>query len=146
MRLHGRFGNSFLDKYRTGQIDANGNDVGIENAKRVWSEELAGTSQERIIKALQTSYDYPPSCDEFKRACRSMPAYHSDALALPKPEIDPERLQGHIVQMRDTVNNLVANPPSRAWAKRIMQRKEAGEKLPSISIAFASEVLGHAPG
>jgi hypothetical protein len=70
MRLHGRFGNPFLDKYRAGKLNAAGDDVGIENAKKVWAEELAGYSPVEIKRGLVKQFTYPPSCDEFKLACR----------------------------------------------------------------------------
>lgn len=70
MRLHGRFGNQFFDKFRAGKLDANGNDVGIENAKRVWGEELGGFSVEEIKTGLAARFAYPPSLDEFMLACR----------------------------------------------------------------------------
>jgi hypothetical protein len=70
MRLHGRFGNPFLDKYRAGKLSSAGDDVGIENAKKVWAEELAGYSPVEIKRGLVKQFTYPPSCDEFKLACR----------------------------------------------------------------------------
>ena len=70
VRLHGRFGNMFFDKYRLGQISQAGEDIGIENAKLVWGEELGALNVEQITRALSTSYKFPPSCDEFKSAAR----------------------------------------------------------------------------
>jgi hypothetical protein len=70
MRLHGRFGNPFLDKYRAGKLNAAGDDVGVENAKKVWAEELAGYSPDDIKRGLVKQFTFPPSCDEFKSACR----------------------------------------------------------------------------
>lgn len=70
MRLHGRFGNPFFDKFRVGKLDSEGNDVGIENAKKVWSEELGGFSVDEIKLGLAGRFTYPPSLDEFMQACR----------------------------------------------------------------------------
>ena len=50
MRLHGRFGNGFFDKFRIGQTDRDGNDIGVENAKQVWAEELAGLDNSGIAE------------------------------------------------------------------------------------------------
>lgn len=69
MRLHGRFGNAFYDKFRIGQV-VNGEDVGVLNAKSVWGEELAELTPDEIKRGLQAKYSFPPSCDEFKAACR----------------------------------------------------------------------------
>ena len=32
MRLHGRFGNTFLEKFRIGKLNDSGEDIGIANA------------------------------------------------------------------------------------------------------------------
>lgn len=105
MRLHGRFGNPFLAKYRVGQIDqATGEDIGLLNAKRVWGEELSHLSQARISKAIVAKYDSMngPSADDFVRAATPVPACHRDNefLALPKPKMDPDKVQGHLQRMR----------------------------------------------
>lgn len=105
MRLHGRFGNPFLAKYRVGQVDeATGEDIGVLNAKRVWAEELAHLTPQRIAKALVAKYESMngPSADDFVRAATPVPACHrqNELLALPKPKMEPEKVQGHLQRMR----------------------------------------------
>lgn len=105
MRLHGRFGNPFLAKYRVGQVDeSTGEDIGVLNAKHVWAEELAHLTPERIGKALVAKYESMngPSADDFVRAATPVPACHRDSefLALPKPKMEPEKVQGHLQRMR----------------------------------------------
>lgn len=104
MRLHGRFGNAFLAKFRVGQIDqTSGEDVGILNAKQVWAEELAHLTPERITKALQAKYESMngPSSDDFVKAATPTPACHRDntLLALPKPKMEPEKVRGHLQRL-----------------------------------------------
>lgn len=74
--LHGQFGNKFLDAFRSGHVE-NGQDTGIENAKRVWGRKiveqrltpadikrgLAGCSAKRFV----------PNWAEFLEACRPTP-------------------------------------------------------------------------
>lgn len=70
-RFHGRFGNRFYAEYALGRIGKNGQDEGIANAKRVWSEELAGFTADEIKRGLSASYSFGvPDCDKFKLACR----------------------------------------------------------------------------
>jgi len=69
-RLHGRFGNSFFSKFATGEKDQSGVDLGVLNAKKIWSEELAGYTSEEISRGLKTRFDFPPDCDKFMIACR----------------------------------------------------------------------------
>ena len=90
MRLHGRFGNSFTDKFKLGQI-VDGVDIGIANAKQVWAEELAGISPNRIKSALLHSYEYAPSCDQFKAQCRSTIQAHQDFIGITRKFTDEER-------------------------------------------------------
>lgn len=59
-----------MTRWETGRLDSKGFDEGILNAKKVWAEDLAGYTPEEITRGLQTRYDYPPSVDEFMRACR----------------------------------------------------------------------------
>lgn len=69
-RFHGRFGNRFLAEFTTGQIGKTGHDEGLENAKLVWAEELAGFAPDEIKRGLSAQYEYLPDCDKFKLACR----------------------------------------------------------------------------
>lgn len=69
-RFYGRFGNRFLAEYSSGKLDNNGQDEGIENAKHVWGEELAGFTAEEIKRGLSAQYSFLPDCDKFKLACR----------------------------------------------------------------------------
>lgn len=70
MRMQGRFGNQWQQKWAIGSLDKDGADVGIVNAKRTWTEELAGYSGSEIKSGIESSYAFPPSCDEFKLKCR----------------------------------------------------------------------------
>lgn len=78
MRLHGRFGNQFFDKFRAGKLNSNRDDVGIENAKQVWADELTGYAAHEIKRGLEQHFSYPPSCDEFKTACRPVISSHAE--------------------------------------------------------------------
>ena len=69
-RFHGRFGNRFFAEFALGRVGKNGQDEGIENAKKVWGEELAGFTPEEIKRGLSAQYPFMPDCDKFKIACR----------------------------------------------------------------------------
>lgn len=138
MRLHGRFGNMFFDKFRIGELSATGQDIGIENAKIVWSEELAGISPERIKNALNTTFDYPPSCDDFKAACRSTPEAHKDFIKLPAPVISEEDFLKNKKKLQELTSQLKPTEDYKKWARNILANPA---KLPDISIRFAKEAL-----
>lgn len=138
MRLHGRFGNTFFDKYRIGSLNTQGQDIGIENAKVVWSEELAGTSPERIKAALEANYEYAPSCDDFKANCyirKQVEDYK--ALASPVDRVANKAYADNVVKF--VAANLVDKTDYHAWAKRIVATPE---RFPDESLVKAKEVLG----
>ena len=137
MRLHGRFGNAFFDKFRIGELNQTGQDLGVENAKQVWSQELAGISAERIKAALDSNYEYPPSCDEFKANCK-VKAQQQDYKALSAPNNKETNKE-----YADNVVNFIAQNEKpkqdyRAWIKRVMANPSA---WPEITIQKAKEVL-----
>ena len=136
MRLHGRFGNAFFDKFRIGELNANNQDIGIENAKIVWSEELAGISPERIKNALSTNFGYAPSCDDFKLACRSTPDAHKDFKALPKPTMSQEKIDENLKKLTAITGQVKPKTDPKKWARDVLANP-AG--LPDISIRFARE-------
>ena len=136
IRLHGRFGNNFLDKFKTGQVDASGNDLGILNAKHVWSEELSGMSVDRIKNALLHSYDYAPSCDQFKAQCKTSAPVVPDYKALPKPALSEEKVN----ELKDKLTAFTSNKRDyRAWAYKITANPSV---YPDISFRYAKEALG----
>lgn len=108
MRLHGRFGNTFLEKFRIGKLNDSGEDIGIANAKQVWAEELAGISPNRIKNALLHNYDYAPSCDEFKAQCKSSIAAHQDFLQLSR-KFTPEEKERNRQKLKNIIDNLGKN-------------------------------------
>lgn len=119
MKLHGRIGNRFLDNYRIGELNADGKDIGIENAKQEWAVELAGFSGERISAALASNYSHPPSCDEFKMKCVSKPMLQ-DFKALPAPaKTELSHVYAdNVVQF--IAKNTAPKTDYKAWAKRII--------------------------
>ncbi len=137
MRLHGRFGNAFFDKFRIGELNQSGEDIGVENAKQVWSQELSGTNPERIKAALNASYEYPPSCDDFKANCK-VKTQQQDYKALPAPnnkETNKEFAE-NVVQF--IAKNEKPKRDYRAWISRILNNQKA---YPDIAIKYAQESL-----
>lgn len=85
--LHGRFGNRFLDAFRSGYI-VGGVDTGIENMKRTWAERirangLTGGQVRRGLAACER-LRFPPTWGEFLEACQPRPdaaAAYQEAVA-----------------------------------------------------------------
>lgn len=136
LRLHGRFGNSFINKYKVGTLDSFGNDIGIANAKQVWASELAGMSVEKIKNALESNYEHAPSCDAFKANCKSSGITDFKAIAAPISKDENKRYADNVVKF--VAENTIAKTDYHAWAKRIMRDPA---KFPESSVQAAKEVL-----
>lgn len=137
MRLHGRFGNNFFDKFKIGQVNDAGEDVGIANAKATWSSELAGISAERIKAGLEAKYQYAPNCDEFLKHC--VTSNIQDFKALPAP-VDHESNKAHADKLALYVHERIKPKQDyHAWAKRILRNPK---NFPETSVTAAKMVLG----
>jgi hypothetical protein len=129
------YGKQFTDMYST---------VDPASVKTLWAHELAAYagSLHRIAWALE---NLPPRCPnviEFKQLCRQAPA--PETPALPEPKADPERLKRELAKLGDMKATITATPSKvdhKAWAKRIMARYTAGERINPTSLRFSREAL-----
>lgn len=114
----------------------------LADVKTAWSHELSGFagSLNRIAWALE---NLPPKCPnviEFKALCRQAPA--PEAPRLPEPKADPERVKAELAKLAP-VRQAVATSQrdGREWARRIVARQEAGDRIRPITLRFAKEAL-----
>jgi len=128
------YGKQFTDMY---------SNVDPSSVKTLWAYELAAyeNSLHRIAWALE---NLPPRCPnviEFKQLCRQAPA--PEAPALPEPKADPERLKQELSKLGELKAKLAADSrvDHKAWAKRIMARHAARERINPTSLRFAREAL-----
>ena len=92
---------------------------------------------------LQTRTTHAPKCPnviEFKALCRQAPA--PEAPRLPEPKADPERVKAELAKLAP-VRQAVATSQrdGREWARRIVARSEAGDRIRPITLRFAKEAL-----
>lgn len=138
--LRGRFGNAFVDKYRSGDrvpdgLPHAGKDVGLLEAMDVWAHELRYLTLADVEHGLKAKFKYPPSADEFVTACclrdySAMP--HNTVPALPPAaitELDRQAARKHMATVTSTVRSM-AFPQGNAkrvdWAERIARDVAAG--------------------
>lgn len=119
-------------------------DVPMSDVKTSWAHELDvfSNSLHRVAWALE---NLPPRCPnviEFKALCRQAPA--PDVPRLPEPKAGPERVKAELSKLGDLRAKVTTGAviDHKAWAKRIIQRHEAGEKINPTSLRFAREALG----
>lgn len=73
--LHGFYGNLFLAKFSTGQLNDAGEDMGTISARTIWAHGLRGYDQAVIRGALAAAKErhpeFPPSFGQFDALCRA---------------------------------------------------------------------------
>ncbi len=152
-RFHGRFGNRFLAEYSSGKLDRRGQDEGVENAKHVWGEELAGFTAEEIKRGLSAQYPFLPDCDKFKLACRpSVDDEQSFYVAVEQMRLRREAkdkwpnasIYWAAVELGNDLNNYPYQSIKARWKQALCKAKErieAGElpnEIPVKLIAIPS--------
>jgi hypothetical protein len=147
--LHGRFGNSFIDKFKNGQTNQNGQDCGVENAKIVWASQLSGMQPEALKIGLNATYTYPPSCDDFKTACltkkQSLHPSHLPMLPSPTVPVDEEALNRFnqvIKKSSEEFTRREFKDGRYHWAK-ILKKRDLGERFLPITIKYAEEAMAN---
>lgn len=116
----------------------------ISDVKTDWGHELAGFANhpEAIAFALQhLPADRPPTVLQFRDLARKAPA--PELPRLPEPKADPARVSAELAKLAPTKQAFSSGPVDhKAWAKRLIARHEAGERLNMTALRFAREALG----
>ena len=141
--LQGNYGTRFLDMWRSGQADTNGDDVGLQNAMDMWAEKLAGFRErpDAIRRALDTLPKHPPTLPEFVELCRTS-CPKQEVKALPAPDVPPSVIEARQAEAQAIAARVSGNVPSKAWAHKLRARYLAGERLMMAQVALASDALG----
>lgn len=108
-RMHGAYGNQWLDKWRTGKLDATGTvDLGVKSAMSDWSIAMVGYEQAAIEAACVAVIDpkrrprneFPPSLPEFLAFCSSIRKAPPTALQDRSQETDGAEGRSRIARIR----------------------------------------------
>ena len=101
LRLSGIYGREFTSQFShyVGDVD-----IGLENAKQVWAEELAGFTEnpDAIAYALETLPDRAPNAIKFRDACRRAPEK-------PKVLIENKLTQAQMSANKQRVADMIAS-------------------------------------
>ena len=142
-RMQGFYGSLWVDRWRSGELDANGRDRGLLNAKATWCIELGGfvDQSERIQKAIEAcrSCKLPPTLPEFMELCRQ--ASPNVVLALPDPKVSQEVARERVAQLEAGVSKItgMAGRDHKKWARDILADPKS---FPAVSVRMAREALG----
>lgn len=117
----------------------------MQDVKTIWADELSGYGSENGLKciawALDNLPDRAPNLIQFRNLCRASPAVEVPRIEAPRAS--PERMKAELEKLGTIVAK--ERPQSydhKAWAKAIIAREEAGEKLNMTVRRFAREALG----
>lgn len=128
-KLAVRYGTAFTDRWR---------DVDVNLVKADWARELGGfrSRPDCIAHALESLPPVKaPTVSEFRSIANGAP---EKARQLPPPKATPEVIAK---AMRSPTTN-PDKPNPKDWARAILARHNAGERLTPISVKFAKEALG----
>lgn len=130
-RLGVTYGRDFLGRWEGFDLQA---------VKDDWAVELAGFAShpDAIAYALQHLPVKAPTVVEFRAIARHAPA--APAPRLPAPAADPERVHAELSKLAAVRDG--ARPDPKDWARRILARADAGERINRMPLLMARQALG----
>jgi hypothetical protein len=133
-RLMATYGNEWLNRWQG--LDG-------QAVKSLWAHELSAYANrlEALAWALENLPPRAPNVIEFKHLCRQAPL--PEAPKLPEPKADPERLKRELSKLGEIRAKAVASTTvdHKAWARRIVGRFDAGDKVNPFTLRFARDAL-----
>lgn len=115
----------------------------ISDVKTDWGHELGGFENwpEAIAHALANCPpNKPPTVLEFRDLARKGP--RAKVPLLPEPVADPERVAAELAKLAPLKAALTTPTDHKKWARTLIERHAAGEKLNMTTLRFAREALG----
>lgn len=119
----------------------------ISDVMTVWDYQLqqftqSTSAKKMIMWALDNLPDRCPNVIEFKALCRRAPL--AAPLALPEPLADPERVAAELAKLAPLRTKAATDQGHgmKAWAYRLKERHEAGERLNANRIRCYRNALG----
>lgn len=106
-RLQGVYGREFTGQFSV--IDNNGNDIGMENAKLVWGQELGcfALNPDAISFALLNLPDRAPNAIKFKELCRLAPRPTVDVrMGYSKTDVDDKAAKENLERIKNMMKSI----------------------------------------
>jgi hypothetical protein len=116
--------------------------IDLNDVKTDWAHELSGFMQcpDAISYALANLPHKAPSVIEFRALARKAPLPEFKQLEAPKA--DAEKVALEIAKQIGIKQALAPRHDPKEWAKRIINRASAGEKVRQATLRHAREALG----
>lgn len=134
-RMTLRYGRDFLGRWEG---------IPIADVKTDWADVLSGffTHPSAIAWALESLPDSkPPTVQEFRALCRAAPA--PEIPRLPEPKADPGRVSAELAKLAPVRAAAAAggyDADPKSWARRILDRHNAGGRINALPLKMAREV------
>lgn len=117
----------------------------MADVKSAWAHELSGFGDrlQDVAWVLENLPERCPNAIEFRNLARRAPA--PDVPRLPEPKADPQRVAAELAKLAPARSAAIASAGGidhKAWARAIVARVDAGERLRPICVRFAREALG----
>jgi hypothetical protein len=133
-RLSATYGRQFLNLYEG--MDANA-------IKAVWAYELSGFGMRlnAIAWALENLPERAPNAIEFRNLARKAP--EPEKPRLPEPKADPAKLRTELAKLQPLLEEAkrAVTTDRLAWARRIVARRQAGDRIALGTYSIAAEAL-----
>lgn len=115
--------------------------IPMSDVKTAWSHELAGFASrlQDIAWALENLPERCPNVIEFRNLCRQAPREAEPQL--PAPKADPERVKAELAKLGAIRGAVLSPANAKDWARSLVARAEAGERLNPTTLRFAREAL-----
>lgn len=138
--LHGAYGSLFLSKYATGEKSEAGGDKGVAAAMLVWDAALSRFTPD-VIEAgakrlMAESPEFAPNLPQLEKVCEAITPRktYAEEAGLPRlPAPAPAEPMKVSFDMRGD---------GKDWARRILARSEAGDKIRPYTLQSARQALG----
>lgn len=138
--FHGMYGNLFLDKFRTGDLNDSGKDKGIVSAQKVWDNDLERYDALTIRRAAeackQRHKTFAPSLPEFLDLCRACAPKETAKPNVPQIAMSDEMKAKIKQQNREMLANLKLGATVRT---------DYGTGMPALLLMVA-KAIGDAGG
>ena len=115
----------------------------ITDVKTAWAHELQGFAKDlgSVAWAIENLPERCPNVIEFRNLCRKAPV--PDAPRLPEPAPNPERLREELAKLQPILDaaRKVNSDDRLSWARRIVSRRQQGDRVAHGTYRIASEAL-----
>jgi hypothetical protein len=140
MLFHGMYGNQILDKFRTGQNNDQGEDLGLVSAQAVWLNGLRDFDFDTIRRAVamceQKHKTFAPTLPEFRDLCKTCAPRKISQPDVPQIGMSDEMKAKIRAQNRETLANLKLGAANRM---------DYGKGMPALLLMVA-KAIGDAGG